>query len=157
MDTRQQKRTREIARKLVIAIRSSQAPHVWTRRSVILAHNTTIEHMPVTEDELNNDPIEGDCKIGRIQTRKIEGITYLRAQPRLDGNHDERYAKYPPQQTIPNTNHSKAHLETPTAPTYYYAHAYDPHMIMLSWELAFLSRAHRKFATDIANHITPSI
>ena len=89
METDQQKRTRELEKRLVIAIRSSQAPHVWARSSVILAHNATFEHMPITEDELNNALLEANRKTRRIETRQIEGITYLRAQPRLDGNNDE--------------------------------------------------------------------
>ena len=89
METDQQKRTSDLARRLVRTIRTSQAPHVWARRSVILAHNTMIEHMPMPEGELNNALLEANREIRRIQKRQIEGITYLRAQPRLTGGDDE--------------------------------------------------------------------
>ena len=116
MEADQQKRARELARRLVNTARPSQAPHVWTRSSVIPAHNTMVEHMPITEEELNNSLREANRKVRRIQTRQIEGITYLRAQPRFGGNNDERYVTYPTGNATPSTNHSEAHLETPTKP-----------------------------------------
>ena len=84
MDIDQQKRTYELARRLVLTIRTSQAPHSWTRRSVIIARNAMSEYMPITEDELNTSLLTSNYGKRRIQTRQTAGVTYLRAQPRLD-------------------------------------------------------------------------
>ena len=83
MEIGPQKRTYELASRLVLTIRPTQAHRAWTRRSVILAHHAMTKYMPIADDEIHNALLEENRKKRRVQTRKIDGVTYLRAQPRL--------------------------------------------------------------------------